>query len=335
MALARYILSRLFTMLVAIMIILTFIFFAIHILPGDPVLAMVGDGASKEIIDQIRQNLGLDKPLHLQYFDYVAGIITGNLGTSIVLHAGVADLIWNRAGITIQLAAFAGLISVFMGVFLGKYSATKEGRIQDHAIRIITLLIYATPLFVIGIVSQLIFGVSLGILPLFGTHSYSNIPPTITGLILIDTLLVGDFWGFVDAFMHFLLPALGLGAAYTAVTLRLTRSETIKALSRTYCLLAEAKGLSKSEIVEKHAFRNALLPVSTVIGMNIGSLLTGSVLVETVFSLQGLGQLLVTAVSMSDYILTQGVITVFVLVVSMAYFIVDISYYFLDPRLQH
>ncbi|MHA1977790.1 MAG: ABC transporter permease [Candidatus Hodarchaeales archaeon] len=334
MSFKRFIAIRLLTMVFIVFVLLTFIFFAIHIIPGDPVEAMVGESASQETIENLRHELGLDKPLLMQYFDYIFGVFTGDLGDSIILRESVASMILDRAGVTVQLAVMAWIVSVIFGIGIGRYSAYKEGKIQDHAIRSGTLFIYAIPVYVLGIALQLIFGVYLNILPIFGTNSPLVRPPKVTGMILVDTLLVGDLYGFTDSLTHFILPVLSLAAYYVAVTVRITRSETVKARKRTYCLLAQAKGLDEKTITTKHAFRNALLPVATIIGLQAGTLLTGSILTETVFSFHGLGNLIFIAASQRDFILTQGVVTVFVLITSVIGMIIDISYYFLDPRVR-
>lgn len=335
MKLWRYILYRLTSMAVVVFILLTFIFFVIHILPGDPVRAMLGEGASQETIDAVRQRLGLDKPLYLQYFNYLVGLFTGNLGQSLIFNRPVGDIILSRFGVTIQLAILAGLFSSFVGIALGRYSARKAGKTEDHILRGVTVFFYGVPVYVLGILTQLIFGAWLGILPVYGTKSPTVRPPTITGMILIDTLLAGDLWGFLDAASHFILPVLCMSTWYIAVTLRMTRSETIKSMKRTFCLLAQAKGLEQKEIVNKHAFRNAILPVITLIGLQVAHLLTGSVLVETVFSMNGLGDLLYVAASGRDFILLQGVITYYVLITSLAGLMIDLACYFLDPRLRY
>jgi peptide/nickel transport system permease protein len=331
----RFIIYRILTMLVVVFILLTFVFFAVHIIPGDPVQAMLGENAPPEYVQRVREDLGLNQPLYIQYFDYLAGVFVGNFGQSIVLETPVATLMWNSIGVTIQLAAIAWIISVFAGILIGRYSARESGKIQDHTIRTITLFLYAVPVYVLGIIAQIIFGVYLGVLPIFGTISARFRIPQVTGLILLDTILVGNFPAFIDALTHFLLPSLVLSASYMAVSIRLTRGETIKAMKRTFCLLAQAKGLDRKAIVVKHAFRNAILPVVTLIGMQAGSLLTGSVLIETVFSMRGLGYLLYTAASARDYILIQGVVTMFVLITSIIGLLIDISYYFLDPRVRY
>jgi ABC-type dipeptide/oligopeptide/nickel transport system permease component len=335
MGFRRFVVYRFVTMIGVILILLTFIFFAVHILPGDPVDAMVGPGASQQFIDAVRARLGLDKPLIFQYFDYVTGVFTGNLGQSIVLGESVNSLILARAGVTLQLSVLSWVVSSGLGVILGKFSALKAGKVQDHGLRAMSLFFYAIPVYVLGIICQIVFGLWLGILPVFGTKSPTVNPPTVTGMILVDTLLAGDLWGFLNAASHFILPVLCLSAYYMAVTIRLTRSETVKAMRRTFCLLAQAKGLSLKQIVDKHAYRNAVLPVVTLIALQAGSLLTGSILIEEVFSLKGLGDLLYVAASARDFILLQGVITAFVLITSIIGMIIDISYYYLDPRVRY
>ena len=187
----KYVIYRLVTMVAIIMILLTFIFFAVHIIPGDPVEAMVGEGASQEFVDQIRRRLGLDKPLHLQYFDYISGVFRGDFGYSIIYSTSVNAIIVSRAGVTIQLAVLSWIFSSGLGIILGKYSARKAGKAQDHALRGITLFLYAIPVYVLGILCQIVFGLWLGILPVFGTKSPSVRPPTVTGMILIGTRLGG------------------------------------------------------------------------------------------------------------------------------------------------
>jgi peptide/nickel transport system permease protein len=322
-------------MIAVILVLLTFIFFAVHILPGDPVEAMVGEDAPPELLESIRRRLGLDKPLHLQYVDYITGVFSGNLGESIIFGTNVGEVILTRLGVTLQLAGLSWIVSSFVGVKLGKRSARKAGKAEDHVWRGVTVFFYGVPVYVLGIITQFVFGAWLGILPVFGVKSPANRPPVITGMILIDTLLAGDLAGFLDAAAHFVLPVACTSTWYIAVTLRMTRSETINSMKRSFCLLAQAKGLEVKEIIDKHAFRNAILPIVTIIGLQAGGMLTGSILVETVFSLKGLGDLLYVAASGRDFILLQGVISYFVLITSIVGMIIDISYYYLDPRLRY
>lgn len=334
MGFKKYIVHRLVTMVFVILFMMTFIFIVIHIIPGDPVLNMVGEDAPPEVIEKVRADLGLDQPLPIQYLDYIIGVFTGDFGRSMILREDVSFLVWQRAGVTVQLAILAWVFSVVIGIAVGRRSARQAGKVEDHAVRLMTLSLYAVPVFVLGVICQLIFGVYLKILPIFGTHSPGVRPPAVTGMILFDTIFAGDFVGFIDALSHFLLPALVLASGYTALTIRLTRSETMKAMKRSYCLLAEAKGMSNKTVVNKHAFRNALLPVVTITAMQAGALLTGSVLIESVFVLNGLGSLLLTAATLRDYILTQGVVTLFVLTNAVIGLLIDVSYYYLDPRMR-
>lgn len=335
MGLKEYVVVRILLMIPVILIMLTFVFVVVHIIPGDPVRGIVGDQASEEYVEMVRHQLGLDKPLHEQYLDYLGGIITGNMGKSYTLNRSVFSIIQERMGVTIQLSLIAWILSIVIGVPTGLFSAMKAGKPVDKASQLVALAMYSTPVFVTGILCQLIFGSYLGILPVFGTHSAYVRPLRLTGLILLDTLLAVDFAGFYDSLLHFILPALVLAARYGSYSARLTRSETSKALKRMYCLVAEAKGLKKRTITFRHAFRNAIIPVVTLIGMQAGFLLTGSVLVETVFSLPGLGSLLQISASQRDYLLVQGVVTYFVVIILAVGLLIDISYYFLDPRVKY
>lgn len=335
MGLKEYVAVRILLLIPVALILLTFVFFAVHVIPGDVVRSIVGDQASEQYVEQLRHQLGLDRPLIEQYFDYLTGLFTGNMGKSLVTQGNVSSIIGERIGVTVQLALIAWILSVIIGVLGGLFSALNVGKLGDQGSQLIALAIYAAPVFVIGIAGQLVFGKYLGILPVFGTNSAFVRPPRATGLILLDTLLVGDLSGFYDSLLHFILPAVVLALRYAAYGARLTRSETTKAMKRMYCLVAEAKGLKKTTITFRHAFRNAIIPVVTLIGMQASSLLTGSILVETVFSFEGLGSLLQTAASQRDYLLVQGVVTYFVLITLAIGLLIDISYYFLDPRVRY
>jgi peptide/nickel transport system permease protein len=335
MGLKEYVVVRVLLMIPVVLILLTFVFVVVHIIPGDPVRAIVGEQASEEYVEAVRHQLGLDKPLHEQYLDYLGGLITGNMGKSYTLNRSVFSIIQERMGVTIQLSIIAWILSIAIGLPTGLFASLKAGKFGDQASQMVALAIYSSPVFVTGILAQLIFGKYLGILPVFGTHSAYVRPPRLTGLILFDTLWAGDFAGFFDSLSHFILPALVLAARYGSYSARFTRSETVKAMKRMYCLVAEAKGLKKTTITFRHAFRTAIIPVVTLIGMQAGFLLTGSILVETVFSLPGLGSLLQISASQRDYLLVQGVITYFVVIILAIGLLIDISYYFLDPRVKY
>jgi peptide/nickel transport system permease protein len=338
-SLREFVLTRLLTAIPTIFILLTVIFFLTHIIPGDPARALVGENAPEEYVDKIREAMGLDKPIIAQYFDYLGGILRGDLGKSIysfqIKTVNVASLISDRIPTTIQLTVIAWTFSTILGVVSGIFSSIYEGGYVDNFFRIVFLLLYSLPLFVLGIFSQLIFGVYLGVFPIFGLFSESHRIEPITGYLLIDNLIIGNFAGFIDVLSHLILPSLTLAAYYSGLMSRLSRAEMVKALSRMYCLVAEAKGLRRRTIAFKHALRNAALPIVTLSGLQTISLLTGSILVETIFSLNGLASLFISAALQRDYLVIQGCVTVFALISVFIGIIVDIAYFIIDPRIRY
>lgn len=345
MTLKRYVVSRILLAIPTILILLTTIFFLTHIIPGDPVRALVGDEASEEVVENLREKLGFNRPLLVQYIDYISGLLKGDLGIT-VLRARVsyvnrseavtvASMIRERFPTTIELSILAWVLSLLTGVLTGIVSAMNEGKIVDHLLRLFFLFLYSLPLFVIGIFLQLTLGVYLRMFPIFGRYSEAFRMNPITGFLLLDNLIVGNFTGFLDGLHHLILPSVTLAAYYSGLMSRLSRSEMIKALNRMFCLVAEAKGLKDRTIAFRHALRNAALPIFTLSGLQVTSLLTGSILVETIFSLNGLASLFVYAAKLRDYMLIQGCVTVFALIAVIIGILVDIGYYFLDPRVRY
>ena len=213
----------------------------------------------------------------------------------------------------------------------------KEGKYQDHAIRVVTLILYSIPAFVMGLFLQLMFGIYLNVLPIYGTNSdiYSVMIRRVTGFMLIDTLLAGNLAAFLDTVTHFILPTIVLATYYLGFSARFTRSEMAKARRRMYCLVAEAKGVDKRTISFRHALRNAMVPVLTLSGLQAVSLFTGSIIVESVFSLDGLGSLIAFAGTQRDYMVLQGTLAVFAVISLVFGLIVDVACYFLDPRVRY
>lgn len=337
--LKRYIITRIIVAIPTIFILLTLIFALTHIIPGDPTRSMVGDEASEEYVAQLRHKLGFDRPLHIQYFDYISGVLKGDLGFSVLSISGddvnISSLIRERITVTFQLTVIAWTLSLFVGVSTGILSAIKEGKILDYFFQAFFLFLYSLPLFIIGIFLQLIFGVYLRMFPLFGTYSEVFRMEPITGFILLDNIIVGNLPGFFDSLSHFVLPSITLCSYYSGVMSRVTRSEMIAALNKMYCLLAEAKGLKKGTIALRHALRNAAIPILTLSSLQGISMLTGSILVETIFSLNGLASLFVQAARMRDYMLIQGCYTVFAIIAITFGILMDIIYYFVDPMVTY
>lgn len=339
MGLKEQVAFRLVAFIPMLFILITVIFFALRVIPGDPARAIVGESASEEYVQQVRHSLGLDRPILEQYVEYMTNLFQGNLGKSIVYfnYVDVAAIISQKFKTTIQLASIAWVLSLLFGVTTGVYSSIREGKAADYIMRIVSLFLYAIPAFVLGIVLQLVFGAYLRILPVYGTldEAYRPFLKSTTGFVLIDTLIAGQLSAFVNALSHFLLPALVLAASSLAYTSRLTRSEMLKALKRTYCLVAEAKGLNEGTIAFRHALRNAFLPIITLSGLQAISLFTGSILVESIFSLDGLGSLIVSAANQREYMLLQGSLTIFAIISLTFGLLIDVIYYFIDPRLRY
>lgn len=339
MGLKEFVALKIILTIPTIFILLTGVFFLIHIIPGDPVRSLVGPDAGEETVAELRHELGLDKPLLVQYTDYLSGILRGDLGRSVGTWSyqtlDVSSLILDRLPTTIQLSIIAWVISFLVGLVTGVFFAMNEGKKIDHLFQLFFLFLYSVPLFTIGVILQMIFGVYLKIFPVFGMFSEPFRMDPITGFSLLDNLIAGNFAGFLDALSYLVLPSLTLATYYSTLLSRLSRSEILQSSKRMYCLVAEAKGLKKRTIFFKHILRNAILPIFTLSGLQAVSMLTGSLLVETIFSINGLSSLLIFAATRRDYLLVQGCITVFTLIAVIIGLIIDIGYYFLDPRVRY
>ena len=302
----RYLSLRLLLALPALWLILTMIFFLAHIVPGDPVQQMLGEGARDEDLDQLRHALGLDLRLSTQYGRYVAGVLRGNLGESFRFQQPVARVVLSRFPATLELAVVALLICVAIGIPAGMLAAHRRGTTTDHSIGVFTLVGLSVPNFALGPVLILIFSVFLGWLPVSGRGGPQ----------------------------HLILPAISLGTALAAILTRMVRTSVIEELSSDYVRTARAKGLTESAVLFRHALRNALIPILTILGLQFGTLLAGAIVTETIFSWPGIGRLTVQAIEARDYPLLQGCI----LLIAVSYVIVNLLTDFLcalaDPRVR-
>lgn len=335
LGLKRFVISRILFAIPMTLLLLTAIFVVMHILPGDPVEALYGEKLTQESIDIMRHNLGLDRPLQTQYADFMIGLFRGDLGTSIWSHRSVVDELLYAYPATLELTILAMLLSTIVGFALGIAGAMKKDKIQDYLIRIFSLIGYSLPVFFIAQLLQYSLGVQLGLFPIQGRYSARLQYSHITGFATIDTLLNGNVSGFANVLAHLFLPALALTFYVSALINRVTRANMIETLGEDYLLMARAKGLRESEVIYKHAFRNALLPVFTVVGLYFASLLGGAILTETVFSLPGIGRLLMDSVFRRDYPVIQGCVVVYALSVVVVTTVVDVLYAFLDPRIRY
>ncbi len=311
-------------------------FFISHVVPADPVAAALGDHAREDQIAAFRAEYGLDKPVVEQYVIYIDNLLHGNLGVSIRTRRPVIDDLRDFFPATLELSLAALLVSIFIGVPTGVWSSLFRNRLPDNVVRVFALIGGSLPIFWLGLIVISIFYYQLGWLPLGGRiGDFVRPPQTITGLYVVDSLLTGNMPALVSSLRHLILPAFTLGYFSTAVISRMTRSSMLEVLNQDYIRTARAKGLHERLVVLRHGLRNAMLPTVTVIGVTFGSLLSGAVLTETVFSWPGLG-LYATASAISlDFPAVMGVTLLAALVYTLVNLIVDLSYHWFDPRIQN
>ncbi|MFP4589136.1 MAG: ABC transporter permease [Candidatus Bipolaricaulota bacterium] len=289
--------------------VVTIIFLVMQVLPGDPAIVILGNNASEEALESLRQRLGLNQPLWAQYFDYVSGLVRGDLGNSIVNNRPIAPQLLNALPFTASLATGGVLVGVVLGLPLGIISALKRNTLLDFFCRILALGGISFPAFYLGILLIMLFALRL------------NWFPVISGERL--------------GLRYLALPILSLGFIQAATIARMTRSSVLEVLGKDYVQTARAKGLSSSLVILKHVLRNSLIPIVTIIGLNIGLLLGGAILTETVFNIAGIGKLLVGAIHQRDYPLIQGGLLIFSVIVVVVNLIVDLTYGIIDPKVQY
>lgn len=316
---------------------LTAITFVIgRVMPADPVLAIVGDRAGQEVYDQVYRELGLDKPIYVQYLRYLGQLADGDLGTSIMTAQPVMDDILRFFPATLELATIATLLGIFVGVPMGVLAAVNQGRWPDHIVRIVGLFGYSAPVFWLGMVALLVFYAKLGWVAGPGRLDvfYDGIIDPVTGVILIDAALARDWDIFHNAVSHLILPASILGTFTLAYIARMTRSFMLDQLSQEYVLTARVKGASERVVIWRHAFRNVLVQLITIIGLTYASLLEGSVLTETVFAWPGIGQYITNSLFNNDMnAVLGGTIVVGICFVGIN-MLSDLLYRLVDPRVR-
>ncbi|EKV26260.1 Dipeptide transport system permease protein DppB [Caenispirillum salinarum AK4] len=311
-------------------------FALIHLIPGDPVLMLAGErGIDPERYARLRAELGLDQPLVVQYWNYISGVLQGDLGNSIVTKKPVIDEFLTLFPATIELTICAIIFAVGVGLPAGMLAAVNRGKTLDHAVMATSLTGYSMPIFWWGLLLIILFSVTLGWTPVSGRISVMFWIEPITGFLLIDTILQGNWDAFWSAVHHLVLPAIVLGTIPLAVIARMTRSAMLEVLREDYVRTARAKGVSPKRVIMVHALRNALIPVITVIGLQVGVLLAGAILTETIFSWPGIGKWLVESINRRDYPAIQGGIMLVATVIIMVNLLVDVLYGVVNPRIRH
>ncbi|MGE5138962.1 MAG: ABC transporter permease [Rudaea sp.] len=331
----RYTLRRLLSFIPVLLGVTIIVFSFIHLIPGDPASAMLRENAAPEVALRIRAQLGLDKPLYEQYLIYISRVIRGDLGSSLVTHIPVAQEITNRFPATMELATSAMLFAILVGVPLGIISAVRRNSWIDTIAMFVALLGVSIPIFWLGLMVSMFFGVQLHWLPFQQRVGVETTVVRITGLYLVDTLVAGNLVAFVDVVRHLILPAVVLATVPMAILARMTRSSMLEAMGQDYIRTARAKGLRQFVVITRHALKNAMLPVVTVIGLQTGALLSGAILTETIFSWPGLGRWLYDEIQLRDYPVIQGGILFIAVLYIFVNLIVDLSYAYLDPRIRY
>ena len=310
------------------------VFFMVRAIPGDPAQIILGQQATPAQIQQLRENMGLDKPIFVQYGLFLKDALRGDLGDSIVTGRPVTTELLTRLPATLELTAFAMLIAVLVGVPVGVIAAVRQYSLLDKFTSVFALTGISMPIFWLAMILVVIFGVNLELLPFPGRLDPTTAITSITGLVLVDSLLTLNFAGFWDGLLHLIMPALALGTIPMAVIMRMTRSSMLEVLNEDYVRTARAKGVVPWRVVFKHALRNAMLPTITVIGLQVGLLMGGAIITETIFSWPGIGLYAYNSISARDYASIQGVVLYGALLFVLINLVVDILYAVLDPRVR-
>ncbi|MEW5724690.1 MAG: ABC transporter permease [Thermodesulfobacteriota bacterium] len=335
--LLQYIIARTLLTIPMLFILLTIVFMVIRVMPGDPVSAMLGGHAPDKVIEAKKIELGLNKPLILQYFDYLLQLARGDLGNSMIFEQRVSTAIRDKLPATIELSFFGMLVAVLVGVPWGAYAADHRRTGRDYGIRLYGIVIYCIPVFWLGLMFQMLFGVWLDLLPISGRTGSRVIASTfeITGFYILDTIWNQDWAALTDILIHLILPSFTLGLTLSGIFIRLTRANMLDVLKADYILAAEARGLKHAKVVYKLGLMNAFVPILTMMGLQVALLMAGAMLTETTFSWPGMGRLLLERIYLRDYPTIQGVIVIFALVVTLISLVVDVVYAFVDPRVRY
>ncbi|MEL6261364.1 MAG: ABC transporter permease [Cyanobacteria bacterium J06626_6] len=333
----RYILGRLLQLIPVLLGISLLVFAFLHLIPGDPAVTMLGDRATPEALEVLRDRMGLNEPLPLQYLTFLGNLLQFDLGTSIFTGVPILEEIKTRWPATFELSLVAMLIALLVGIPAGVVAAVKKNSIVDNLFMSGSLLGVSMPVYWLGLLLVYLFAVNLQWLPpsgRIGVNVAFGFRP-ITGFFILDAVLQGNFKALGDIVAHLILPAVTLSTIPLAIIARITRSAMLEVLSQDYIRTARSKGLKELRVIGKHALKNAMLPVITIVGLEFGTLLGGAILTETIFSWPGIGSWIYGGILQRDYPIVQGGVVFVAFVFVLINLLVDISYAFLDPRIQY
>ncbi len=331
----KYIIKRLLMLIPVLLGVSLFVFVVMHLFTGDPAALMLGQHATQAQIEALRQQLGLNDPIWVQFGRFLWQLLHGDLGRSLMSRDSVTGELLARFPATIELALFSLLIATVVGVVVGVISAVKRYSFFDYLSMIGALLGVSMPIFWLGLILIIVFAVNLHWLPVAGRIDIGMEPTAITNLYLVDSLLTGNWDAFWSALQHLILPGIALAAYSMAIIARMTRSTMLEVIKQDYIRTARAKGLDEKTVINHHALKNALIPVVTVIGLQLGSLLGGAILTETVFSWPGIGNYTVNAILASDFPVVQASVLLVAGVFVIVNLLVDLLYAYLDPRIHY
>jgi len=330
-----YTVRRLFSLIPVLFGMTLVVFAIIRAIPGDPAQVILGQKATKEAIATLTKELGLDKPWYIQYVDYLQALFSGDLGTSLRTRGPINEEIWSYLAATIELTLVAMIIAIFIGVNAGIISAWFSNSWFDYLAMILALIGVSMPIFWLGLMEQWVFSIELGWLPSTGREDVRNPVEAITNIYMVDTIIQGRADQFVQVIQHLILPSFALATIPMAIIARMTRSTMLEVMKSDYIRTAKAKGLNMFWVVYKHALKNAIIPVLTVIGLQTGLLLGGAILTETIFGWPGIGRYLYDAISYRDYPVIQSGILMIAAIFVFINLVVDLLYAVIDPRIKY
>jgi ABC-type dipeptide/oligopeptide/nickel transport system permease component len=332
---ATYLVKRLAGTIPVLLLISLLVFLLIHAAPGDPTLMLLGEETNAAEVATARERWGLDRPLYIQYLKFVASTVTGEFGKSFKYAEPVSQVIKTRLPATIELAIFSIAIAIVLAIPLGVWAGSKPNSWLDNVGTTCGLFGISMPSFWLGIMLILLLAGVLNLLPTSGRSTYGVAGAEITGFYLIDSLLQKNWKAVWDGLTHIFMPALALGVNMLGILMRVTRSSVLEVMNEDYVVTARAKGLAEKNIVWRHVTTNALIPVITVVGLELGTLLSGSIIVETVFAWPGSGSLLITALNARDYPLVTGIVLTYTAAFVIINLIIDGLYGVIDPRIRY
>lgn len=337
-SLKKFLITRFLLTIPMILILVTLVFFIMRVLPGDPIRSQLGPRVSEEQADVLRERLGLNEPILVQYGNYLKDMFTLNFGNALTRgERPIREELGERLPATLELAIPAMLLATVLGIGLGSFAAKNRKKPVDYGIRLFSIFIYSIPIFFMGLIFQIIFGVRLDVLPLAGRMDPILLTTfqSKTNFYVIDAILTHNWPALKSTLLHLIMPSVTLGLSLTGVFIRLTRANMIEMIKSDFITAGRARGISEKRLVYKHSLRNTLIPIMTLIGLQMAILIAGAVLTETTFSWPGMGRYLVDRIALRDYTAVQSTIAVFAFFVALISLVMDVLYALVDPRIRY